>query len=198
MSVIKRTSYFIAQDKQEFEVPFEPVEDTEKVTITGDKARVSFLSQDEANGWYFDEDDSGRYINFDPRCRGERMDPEQVKELIKANPGRAFRINKYQHSGCVYYRQGSSVEASIPDKRWDVSSGVALFIVPDDAPDPKKYCDAVMKEFTDWCNGEIYGICRVNYIKVDDTWKQVGDDEACWGYIGREYVEQELTSGHKE
>ena len=198
MPVIKRTSYFIVHDKQEFEVPFEPIEDSEKVTITGDKARVSFLAQDDATGWYFDDNDQGRYINFDPRCRGERLDQEQAKELIEANPDRAFRIDKYEHSGCVYYRQGSSVEASIPDKRWDVSTGAALYIVPDDAPDPEKYCDAVMKEFTDWCNGEIYGIYHVNYTKVGDSWKQEGDDEACWAYIGREYAEIELTSGHKE
>lgn len=199
MSVKTRTTYFIQHEEQEFETSFQPVDGSEKVTIKGDKAVVSYLSQDEAYGWYFDENDQGRFINFDPRCMGERLSEDEIKEIIKENKGRVFTINKYEHGLCRYYRDGDAQTSSrIPDQQWDVSHGCALYVAPDDCPDPAKYCDSVMEEFTNWCNGEIYGICHDVYRKIGDAWKKQDEDcDACWGFIGCEYAEGELDGEHE-
>ena len=203
MPVRTSTTYYIEHEGQEFETQFHPVEDSWQVTIKGDHALVSYLSSDDATGWYFDENDSGRFINRDPRCMGERLGDDELKELMEANPGRAFVIHKYEHGMCRYYRAGDeATAATIPDKQWDVSHAAAVFIVPEDAPDPEKYCDSVMEEFSNWCNGEIYGICHATYNKVSkdgEEWEWVeGETDECWGFIGSEYAEKELAEQHEE
>lgn len=204
MPVRTETTYYIEHEGQEFETQFKPIDYSEswKITVAGNRALVSYLSQDDdANGWYFDENDQGRFISFDPRCMGERLGKEEARELMAEHAGRAFVIHKYEHGLCCYYRPGSKVEAGIPDKRWDVSHGAALFIVPDDVPEPEKYCDSVMEEFTNWCNGEIYGICHATYNKCSkdgEEWEWVEDQtDECWGYIGSEYADKELDEQHQ-
>ena len=209
MTVKTRTSYFIEHDGQEFETEHQPEEGTEKVTVKEGKAVVSYLCSDpDAGGWYFDEFDQGEFINLDPRSMGKKLEllddesPRQAFERLKGeHPDRVFIINKYEHGLCRYYRQGdAATSATIPDQQWDVSHGCALLIVPDDAPDPVKYCDAVMKEFTNWCNGDIHGICHATYhlIPESNTWVMDADSEdSCWGYIGYENAKQELESEHE-
>jgi hypothetical protein len=208
MSVKTRTSYYIEHDDHEFEMPMQPIDGTEKVTIIGEglsaRAVVSYLSQDEANGWYFDENDQGTFINNDSRCRGDRKTPEEIAELKAAHPDRFFVIHKYEHGQCRYYRAGdAATSATIPDQQWDVSHGAAFYIAPDDTPDPVKYCDSVMEEFTNWCNGEIYGVCHAFFNKVSKDgdefeWVEAGEHspEECWGYIGGDYAQQTLEEEH--
>jgi hypothetical protein len=204
VKIRKHTSYTIDADGQEFEVQFEPIEGSEKITIKDNNAVVSYLSNDEnVGGWYFDENDSGEFINFDPRSCGKKLellDDESPRDAIarlkKEHPDRVFIINKYEHSMVRYYRQGdSATSATIPDQQWDVSHGCALFIAPDDCPDPAKYCDSVMEEFSDWCNGSIYGVCTAVYHKEGTDWVE-GETEECWGYIGSENAKAEQVSIH--
>lgn len=206
MTVKTRTSYFIEHDGQEFETQFEPIEGSEKVTIKGNSAVVSYLASDsEQGGWYFDEYDQGTFINLDPRCRGNKLEllndetPQDALARLKTeHPDRVFLINKYEHGLSRYYRQGdAATSATIPDQQWDVSHGCAIYIAPDDCPDPAKYCDSVMEEFTNWCNGDIYGVCHAVYHKEGDSWEIAEDtEEACWGYIGGETAKQEQESEH--
>jgi hypothetical protein len=212
MAVKTRTSYYIEHDGQEFETEFQPEENTEKVTIKGDKAVVSYLADDSAqSGWYFDEFDQGTFINLDHRCRGtmaalKLQEGESIRDAIKRleteHPGRVFLINKYEHGLCRYYRQGDvKTSAGIPDQRWDVSSGVAIFISPDDCPDPVKYCDSVMEEFTNWCNGDIHGVCHATYnrcSKDGEKWEWIeGETDECWGYIGYDNAQQVRDEEHE-
>ena len=216
MSVKTRTSYYIEHDGHEFETPMQPIEGTEKVTIIGEglsaQAVVSYLSQDDVQGWYFDENDQGTFINNDPRCRGERKSQEEILELKAAHPDRFFVIHKYEHGQCRYYRADDArTSATIPDQQWDVSHGAAFYIAPDDCPNPAEYCDSVMKEFTDWCNGEVYGVCHATYTFKNTTghkalptqnsadegeWELKEDSEECWGYIGGDYARQTLEEEH--
>jgi hypothetical protein len=206
MAIRTHTSYYIEHDGQEFETEHQPEEGTEKVTIKGDKAVVSYLSSDpDARGWYFDEFEQGEFITFDPRSMGKKLElldeetpRDAIARLKTEHPDRVFIINKYEHSLVRYYRQDdAATSATIPDQRWDVSHGCAVYIAPDDCPDPVKYCDSVMEEFTNWCNGDIHGICPATYKKVGDAWEQDGDGDACWGYIGYDSAKQELESEHE-
>lgn len=57
----------------------------------------------------------------------------------------------------------------------------------------RSYADAVLNEYESWCNGDCWGI--VNAV-FDETGGLISED-SCWGYIGREYAEEELDSGHR-
>jgi hypothetical protein len=213
MTTRTRTSYYIVHEDHEIEVQHQPLDGTEKVTIIGEgpgaQAVVSYLADDSdgTGGWYFDENEQGEFINFDPRCRDgkHKRSEEEIKELVEKSEGRVFRINKYEHGLVRYYREGDAkTSAGVPDQQWDVSHGCALYIAPEDCPDPAKYCDSVMEEFTDWCNGNIYGVCHEFFLKVvqpdgeDFEWveNEEQEAEACWGFIGQDNATQVLNEEH--
>ena len=198
MSVRTTTTYYVVHEGQEFETTHEPIEGSEKITIKENKALVSYLVSDAAQcSWYFHDYECGRFITRDGRSLGERLGDEEINELFLAHPGRVFLINKYEHGLCRYYRQGDAqTSASVPDQRWDVAHGSAVFVVPDDVPEPEKYCDSIMKNFTDWCNGDIYGVCHETYDLTEGKWVPDTED-SCWGYIGSENAERERDEDHE-
>jgi hypothetical protein len=53
----------------------------------------------------------------------------------------------------------------------------------------KKQADIVCQEYTSWCNGDCWGTIAAKY-NPDGT--RIDFDE-CWGIIGQEYAEAELT-----
>ena len=175
------------------------------VKIDGNKATVGYLVSDEDAGpYYFAEpEENGEYLNFDKRTIHSRdmVEPEELAQLIADNPGRVFWINKYDHSLVSYYRSGDALAApggpsrgNVPDAQWDESRGVALYIAPDDCPDPAAYCDSTMEQFSDWVNGNIYGVVVERFTRpdADSEWESDGDEDACWHYIGTEHAEQSL------
>jgi hypothetical protein len=215
MTVKTRTSYYVTHDGHEFETPCQPEDGTELVAIVGDRALVSYLSPDHdgTGTWYFDDNDQGQFINFNPRHVGyKKLSEEELKELLEKNKGRAFIINCYEHGLVRYYRQSDSkTSATIPDQQWDVAHGCALYIAPDDAPKPEEYCDSVMEEYTNWYNGDIHGVCHATYTFKNTTghkalptqnsvgegeWELDDESEECWNYIGFDNAKQELADGH--
>lgn len=209
------TSYEIIHDGNTFPVDIEPISGTEVATVTGNKARVGWLAYDlDRGGDYFSEYEEGEFLNFDRHmCNPREMvTPEELAELVKANPGRVFWINKYDHSGVLYYRSGDALVAPsapstepareglfIPDQQWDVSRGVALYVAPDDCPDPAEYCDSTMTEFSDWRNGSIYGVCTQSFKRRNKNadWVPDGDGDECWGHIGFDHAKQALAEEMK-
>jgi hypothetical protein len=176
-----------------FEVKFEPLDSSVLVKIEGDKAKVGYLSFDpDTFYWYFDEFDSGTFYNIGDRGTKKYtpLGKEEIEEIFEQNPGRAFWISKYEH-GLVRYFRTSNSSLLIPDRQWDCGEGVAIFVVPEDATDPVKYCDSVMQEFSDWANGHIYGVCTAEYVLRDGEWEETSADE-CWGFIGGDHAEQSL------
>jgi hypothetical protein len=94
-------------------------------------------------------------------------------------------------------RSGGAAAADgrwVPDQQWDMSPGVAIFVVPADAAKPyTKYVDGVMESFTEWCNGSIYGVHRQTFTRRDDgTWAP-GDSDECWDYIGYDYATEKAA-----
>lgn len=54
------------------------------------------------------------------------------------------------------------------------------------------YAEGVLKEYQDWCNGNVYGCVVETFEKGDDDdWGLISDD-SCWGFIGSDYAEQTL------
>lgn len=166
------TSYEIIDGENTFPVQFEPVDGSEIVQVKGDTARVGYLSPDEdggSTGYYFDEFDEGQFLNFDSRTIKSRdmIEPDELKKLVRENPGRVFWVSKYEHGMARYFRTGDALVTApnrhderkklrgpgrspadgrliIPDQQWDVSAGVAIYVAPDDCPDPAAYCDSQM------------------------------------------------------
>lgn len=104
--------------------------------------------------------------------------------LAKLADGRAFWVDKYEHSGVSYTLAGEGM-----NDRWDTSSkwGIIEFTDEyatnfDDYEGRRKMAAGDLKEYTAWAEGEVYGyqIYKANPTGLDD------DEEldACWGFIG--------------
>lgn len=219
MRLKKKTIYELTDDKLgTFALTFDPVDpvrDSIIVKVNEDRATVGYLVSDpDSCEWYFGEWDEGKFYGFDQRKKGYAPKTRaEIEKLVKDYPGRVFWINLYDHGNSRYYRAGKAlVEVErpgtepaeegliIPDQEWDVSRGAALYVAPEDAPDPAGYCDSTMKEFSDWCNGYIYGVVTERYRKAPaGSWRQQEKlHDACWGHIGWDWAQQALREAIDE
>lgn len=56
----------------------------------------------------------------------------------------------------------------------------------------EKYAEGILKEYSAWASGEVYGcVTEVFELQEDSSWEQVEED-SCWGFIGTEYAEKTL------
>lgn len=109
-----------------------------------------------------------------------------------------FRVEKYAHG---QVRWALTNESSRVDRQWDVAPFCAYIHVPvgpDGFTDPEGAARAWLAEYTDWCNGDIYGICHLTLLKNDyDPWWSVDpEDETCWGYIGEWNAAENMNMEH--
>lgn len=193
------TTYIVTlPDGTELEVPFAPSSSMEYreflLRRTEDKIVLGYLADDSegATGYYFDEFEQGEFYNLGnhrvlPKVTKE--DPEDLYErLCGEHPGRVFLVDVYEHGMSKYSLSGEG-----PNCRWDTARGAFIYVAPDDATDPEAYARSVMEEYTDWCNGNIYGTVVVTYERQEDgSWEQVEGEDACWGYIGLDSAYEQL------
>lgn len=129
---------------------------------------------------------------------GEAINLAMLAEMIEYTykPLHMRAVGMIDHSGVSYYLGGG---ASIFDPGgWD--SGTCGFILylqehkdawgtPDDA-DIDAQMAAEIQEYSDWANGEVYGV-RIFDPNGDET------DAECWGLVGEyawEYAREELAT----
>lgn len=132
----------------------------------------------------FDRGDSAvRFVEFsrgyvsDSACgRNERSpfhEPEDVTAWAKENRFICYPVFKYEHSGVAY----SVRPFSCP---WDSGQAGYLLLSREEWKRKSKssdsYAAAAIKEFSAWCNGEIYG-----YVIEDADGETL---DSCWGFIG--------------
>ena len=167
---------------------------------TADSLIVGYLSQDsDVEDFWTGSDGLGKFTEF----RSQEQVDETMKKLNKSTK-LFYMIDKYDHSNVHYSVSQSS---SYPDSRWDVSKNIAVIVPCDDVQSQyKKYkkehgeveafkqfikdTNSVLDEYSKWCNGETYGY----QVKVFDKTGAEKSDDACWGYIGSEYANQEKVS----
>lgn len=140
------------------------------------------------------DDDGNMRTDLDTwlNCEGYVKPP--ARQAIDA--GRAFLFEKYEHGLVCYALKG---ESSQVDRQWDVSPVAGFMWADDDWGADVDIEDAArnfLETFTDWCNGNIWGIVHAWYGLVDDAWVEVADYESCWGYIG-DYAETEMRFEHE-
>ena len=94
-------------------------------------------------------------------------------------------------------------ENSLAEEILDKMDG--YYIVPKDALDPLEYAEGSIKTYSQWCNGEVYGVCVWSYVRdfaeydlhgqgipgEYTDWEEVNRDE-CWGFYGYDHAEKEL------
>jgi len=60
-----------------------------------------------------------------------------------------------------------------------------------------KYLEGEVETYDQYLTGDVWGVCYDTFINVADSmddepeW-EIDEDDACWGYFGSEYAEQEL------
>lgn len=133
--------------------------------------------------------------------------PEAIEEFAKTNPEwQEFPLFMYEHGSVLYRLSKSGNPFSCP---WDSGRAGSIFLktadflgenpprgkkgeikygkefFPDIESAMFKAAEIICEEYTDWCNGNIYG------YMIED---QNGDHlDSCWGFIGdpNDYVLQE-------
>lgn len=122
--------------------------------------------------------------------------PNDAAKALEA--GRAFFFEKYEHGMVRYALLG---ESSQVDRQWDVTP-VAGFLWADDdwgeGVDLEQAARDFLQSYTDWCNGNVWGIVHVEFTDQQGLgWSQVGDDETCWGYIGDDHAAEIMKEEHE-
>lgn len=153
------------------------------------------------------EDDSGEdaweWIEF---RNGYERD-QWIEDNDDWDDGNNVWIERYEHSMVRYAPIG---ESSRVDRQWDVAQGVAVirFLKPDIFGSPVlEVARAICGEYTDWCNGSVYGIITWRrQLPVEaphcpvlipdefaaETWHEEG---SCWGFIGSSCVTETAKTG---
>jgi len=169
-------------------------DDTDRVYVgpTKDgKTTVSWLSLDNGYSGYDPiEDDEG--VIFDSFRWGDpdrfEGDFEAVQAYLAADTEHRFLVECYQHGLVAYALKGSDEANRFPDRMFDV--GVAgILTVPDDVTDPRRYAEGVLQAYTDYCNGNAYG---VSYVEIVNG--VPGEVESCWGFLGDDNAEGEAKA----
>jgi hypothetical protein len=203
MSIKQFTTYVAEIDDQEFEVPFEYIDGTEVLKIDGDKARLGVLCQDDSPEDPFVAFDEGEFHQFDSSYihYTPRPDLTDFKRLVRANPGRVVltswsgdchgpgTTNIYPVSETLQVQdtKGDSLQKAL-------NSAGGYYITPVDLTEVEAYAESVLKDYTVWCNGGVYGVCVWTYERTEDGWALIdAERDDCWGYYGYEYAEETLN-----
>jgi hypothetical protein len=138
---------------------------------------------------------SRRHSNYaDPDTLGFDEDGHPEKELqAKIDKGLAFPLSYFEHGNCVW-----SLQDTGPQCRFDSVSLAGLLVwegdddvhADENVEDRTTFAKAFIEQFTNWCNGEVYGY-TVEAFKVCECCKQdveLSEEEAnldlpsCGGY----------------
>lgn len=116
----------------------------------------------------------------------DRLDADEMNDRLDAvdrDTHDVYPVGKYDHGLVSYSRHG---ERQYPDMQWDY--GVCGFIaVPKDFTDTAAAADAILDEYTSWCNGAVYLLVEVPLDDPDAY-------EVCGGFIGPESIESEIAA----
>jgi hypothetical protein len=198
------TTYTIPDLDIEVELPFTPdliMEYKEPlVRITDDKIILGYLAHasDCANPC---EDDNYMGHIYDCRRHSRTLkDYERALGLgdFDGEPRNPYAVllDVYEHGGISYSLSGQGAQC-----QFDTARGGAVWVPSEEL---KKELDLTVadaaqvrarelaaqaaKTYTDWCNGNCYGVVVVTYDKEGTEI----DHDSCWGYIGTDCAYESL------
>lgn len=206
MRLRKHIDYTLEIDDEVFPLPFDTEGGPEHIYIAanGLKAVLAFLVRDDSPADPFEEFDEGEFYQFDRSYKHDtsRPDIEEFKCIIRENPGRVVTVDRRGAGYCAGVlltpkdcrgdkRTGENSRA---EKALDDADG--YYIVPEDATDPLQYAEGSIETYSQWCEGDVYGVVVWTYTRdsIADSWEDPERYE-CWGYYGYDgYTAEELES----
>jgi hypothetical protein len=158
----------------------------------GDLRLVTYAVHDEfCDNSPLDDNEGVEFEEF----RTEWDRDEWAQEQLDAGL-HVFVVDHFEHS-CHIYRVLGRWEDEKGNRgidRWD-SRPSCILALSRDFTDPEGAAHAIMREYTAWCGGEVYGIVTESFRREGDEWVQVEELDACWGFIGSEYAQQVVNEG---
>jgi hypothetical protein len=197
MSIKRYTTYTTELKGHTFPIPFEYIEGSEILQINGDMARLGVLAMDEDPADPLEEFDEGEFYQFNWRYKHdcERPELDDFKRLIRANPGRVMpvdsTVDRYRVSGPALTVSDTKGDPCKAGSILDEIDG--YYIAPEGVTDPGEYAKGILEKYSNWCQGEVYGVCVWEYTKTERGWGLTGQDNECWGFYGWDFAKQQLN-----
>jgi hypothetical protein len=195
MTITKRVIY----SKGDFDLTFEPIEDSIKIKKTKKGYEIKYLTPDYDPQNPFENDEGlGNFFHWkdygqDQLFRYCELLGYEVatRNKIREDTPLAVRIDKYEHSGIWYSVKGEGMQC-----RWDTSKSWAVWYpnacLMEDINRFKtkkakrkraiELARGACKVFNQWANGEVYIIVKENYNRK----KEQIDYDCVGGFFGYE------------
>lgn len=150
-----------------------------EVYVIDNGSRVTFLTHDEYPMEY--EWPEGVVL-----CESFRSEDDLSDwiDMMEDDGCRVFTVGRYEHGAVSFCVHG---ERTYPDMAWDYGWG-GMIAIPSDFTDQLEAAKAILEEYTNWCNGEVYNVFSVDVNDPDNY-------DACGGYIGYEYATEVAMAG---
>jgi len=141
---------------------------------------------------------SSRHRNFK---HPENFFPLNIGLRRKLEVGTAFLLSYYEHGLCLWSLSGEG-----PNCRWDSvgTAGILIYrdpikYLPKEYSERAEYARSFLKEYTEWCNGEVFCYCIESESECDKC-EQVEREiiDSCGGFIGSESILDSLKDEHPE
>ena len=206
MKIHRQTTYTAEIDDQEFPVPFEFDENTAILEVNGNTTKLGILAHDDnAEDPFTFYDSEGIFTQFNNHYihSAGRPDEEEWKRCIRSNPGIVFTISDVGRPRYVI-DEGPFTAA---DTRGEdckayqaLENATGYYICPDDATHQKEYADGVLKTYSAWAEGDVWGVAVWEFTREDeDSEWELNEDtrDECWGFYGYDYATEELKAAMK-
>lgn len=201
----KHTTYTMEISEETYPLPFNPDSEPEHVyqAANGLKTVVAFLVHDDCPEDPFEMFDEGEFYQFNRNRKHytQRPNIEAFKRIVRANPGRVVTVDscyeRYRASELVTPAQCRNKNGTC-EAEGILDRANGYYIAPEDAADPLEYAKGAIKTYSDWCEGEVYGVCVWTYTRtsISEDWEEP-EREECWGFYGCEYASEELLNEFK-
>lgn len=180
-----------------FEPAFPPVEGSARVLMSedADSATLVYLALDEDPAPYFNEE-SGHLKGWF-RLFGSEAERDLFIDEMAGVDQLAFVVDEYDRDIMHYAIEKTSSYAA----QWEMTPRAVY--VPGDATQEAHMkglktigeveieANAVLKEYSDWCNGEVFGVITETVTLRDGMLASEVEDGRWCGYVGRHNAERE-------
>lgn len=154
---------------------------------------LRYMEYDIYRNDYWEDLDIGELING-----GSINLHEKIESLVEENHP-YFLIATYEHGSVYHYPVHS--QHDIHTCRWD--TGIKSIFVPSDSfieecnNDSEKMLERLksyFEEYSDWCNGNVYILCKDTYTADDKEILFISESDSVGGFIGYKNASESLKS----
>lgn len=160
---------------------------------TKNTLELRFMEHDSTYWDYWSEQDVGEHLDRRHNNIGHQI------ALLNESKSLYFWVATYEHGLVMHYLVDSN--DAIKTCGWD--TGITGIFVPseafikeceNDSVIVRQRLDSYFEEYSNYCNGEVYTLCRDTYQISDNNYLLIADSEACGGFIGSENAKESLST----